>query len=203
MSECHLFGNGPSYKAAPRTPIEHSYGCNVRIASRPVRAIGCIDSGYPIKRLVDQIRSNPDGTSIYATSAVVRHLSDELKRCSWIHKHLEYGWSTQTRMEYRFNCGQVMTHNLCSKYDVINLWGFDSLTSSSVFSWHHDLPDADLCQIAAINEHPQDLHATWMQSWQKLIQDLGDQAIIVNNVPTSNGNINQHVLNEIFEDCGI
>ena len=203
MSECHLFGNGPSYKAAPQTSIEHSYGCNIRIAGRPVRAIGCVDSGYAIKRLILQIRENPDGTGIYVPQAVYRHLIQEVKDLPWIHKNLEYGWSTETRMNYSFNCGQVMVQHLCKMYDVINLWGFDSLSTSSVYSWHHDLPDADLCKIRPTEVDQMDQHATWTRSWQKIVQDLGQKTTIVNNVPTSNGNINQFVLNEIFEDCGI
>ena len=198
MSECHLFGNGPSYKAAPFTPIEHSYGCNIRIKNRPVRAIGCIDSGYTIKRLIEQIKSDADGTCAYVATATYRHLSTELKRTPWVQKVLEIGWSTETRLNYNFNCGQVMAHYLSKKYDVVNLWGFDSLTNSHTYSWHHDLPDADLCQIRPSFIDQKKQHEDWMVGWQKLVTDLGHTTMFVNNMPSPNGSINSDVLNDLF-----
>jgi hypothetical protein len=206
MSECHLFGNGPSHKAAPSTPVEHSYGCNIRIKDRPVRAIGCIDNGYVIKRLIDQVQENEDGTCIYMTSAVARHLTRKVLDKPWVQKVLEYGWSTESRMNYQFNCGQVMAHFLHKRYDVINLWGFDSLSTGDISSWHHDLPDAHLC-VMPPNKHPAGLknvvtreekNEHWMISWQKLVSDLGQKTTFVNNMPSPNGSINSEVLNDLF-----
>ena len=206
MSECHLFGNGPSYKVAPSTPIEHSYGCNISIAERPVRAIGCIDNGYVIQRLVDQVKKKSDGTCVYLTAAVARHLDKTLMRESWIQKVLEYGWSTESRLNYQFNCGQVMAHFLSKRYEVVNLWGFDSLSTGDISSWHHDLPDSHLC-IMPPNKHPasvkgfitrEEKNEHWMISWQKLVSDLGHKTIFVNNMPSPNGTIKTEVLNDLF-----
>jgi hypothetical protein len=198
MSECHLFGNGPSHKAAPSTPIEHSYGCNIRIKDRPVKAVGCIDSGYTIKRLVEQTKADLDGTCIYVATSTYRHLSPQLKKASWIQKVLEVGWSTETRLNFNWNCGQVMSHFLSTRYEVVNLWGFDSLSNPHTYSWHHDLPDADLCQIRPTFIDQQQQHEDWMVGWQKLVSDLGHKTIFVNNMPSPNGTIKTEVLNDLF-----